>query len=354
MLLIDVGKDEVGYTYVADAAAECIRFDDETFADSDALARSLSPLVKIMKVTGSYFDKCTGGDNHTTNTEGNEEENNNKQSSNLFAKYAAVLTIFVWFVALWLFMAFRADDQFGELLISKLVMTAIHCEVAIVKTAYYFVSRSGKLDDLLHQMRVSSDFVRKLPKLVKARIILFAPSSIAFSVLYIYTIFFTNGKLDFFVCSFVLLIPLNSHWLTVAKSVFTVVDIWVLHGFIWTLTMNQLLGEILIRQFQMINHRFRIASNRRGQFKGKLKTFRKRHQALCRDVRTVDSLLMITNAAIFFRQMFVIILLLYNFVFLGLPDPAVLSVYFILFLLSATMLTVCTTSGTLINHSVSI
>lgn len=334
-------------------AAGHIRIDEEIFADRDALKKCLSPLIRIMKFTGSYFENCFDSNKCVTGITGNKVQSyDNKLMSNFAATYSAVLTILVWIIAIRLCTAFDANERFDESLINKLVIAVVHCETAVVKTAYYFASRSGKLDHLLRQVRVTPDFVRVLRKTMIMRIVTFAISSAVFAALFLYAIFFTNGKFDFFVAPFVTRIPVNDQWLNVTKWLFVLVDQLVLHSFIWSLTMNQILIEILLRQFKIVNNQFGAACSRRGRFLGKLKTFRNRHQELCRFVQTVDSFQMITNATIFGGQMFVLVIMLYGFIIVGYPDQIVLGVYVMLFVIAGFTLAYCTMNGSLLNYSV--
>jgi len=117
---------------------------------------------------------------------------------------------------------------------------------------------------------------------------------------------------------------------------------------------NQMLTEILYRQFEQLNERFRSSVNRRGRIAGSLKIFRKRHQTLRQVVQVADSFMMLSNVSGFVCQMFVVIVLLYAFVFISYPDPVIEVILLIAFVSNALGLLVLVFSGMMINIAVRI
>jgi hypothetical protein len=340
-------RDDVNCCTIDTTASDRFRFDDEIFAENGALAKVLSPVLRILNICGSYFE------NHKTTNE--VQHTGGRQSSTCGTKYSTALTLFLWINAIRLLTAFTADDKFDELLINKLVMVSNYFQSAIVATACLFASRSGQLDQFLRHFRITTDFVTVVHRFTMARVVFFLVFSSVYVGLFIYAIYFTGGSFDFLMAPFItgVLMPFNGVWLYVAKSVCVVVNFLVLVIWVWPRVFNQILNEMLYRQFQIINDRFRMTITRRGLFNGSIKVFRNRHLLLGQAVRTIDQFTMIMNAASFCGNTFIIIVLLYAFVFLNYSNTIVIGIYVIL--LASSMLSVVLTlvNGMLVNTSVS-
>lgn len=356
MLVEENAKGDIGDDAPAnDAALDRIKFDDEIFADIDALARSLSPIIKLLKLTGSYFESYNANGDHRTKQQ-HTERNDCKHSSWNFAEiYSAALTILLWFDIVRLLTAFiAADNKFNEMLVNKLVMVIILAQNASMKTAFYFAARSGRLVQALHQLRITNDFIKVPRELVGVRVAVYSISLAIYMAFFVYALFLTDGSFNFVVTPFVALVPINDGWLIVAKSLFALVNVLSLQSFLWPMTLYQTLARVLTRQFRMLNSRFKIANSQRRQFKGSLKIMRNRHQALCFAVRSVDSCLTAAPAAIFCGEMFTIIVLLYGFMFLNYTNPFVIVVYSSALAFSVVSLSTNVVNGTMLNSEVGV
>jgi hypothetical protein len=152
---------------------------------------------------------------------------------------------------------------------------------------------------------------------------------------------------------FVTIIPVTGLWYHVAKTACVIMNFMSLLAWLWPRVLNQILTEILLRQFQIINKRFHEAITRRGHFKDSVKKFRHRHLAIAEAVRTVDRFSMVMNAASFGGHTFIMILLLYAFIFTTYSNPAVFGISMFMLAASSVSVTANSIHGTLVNNSVS-
>jgi hypothetical protein len=264
---------------VIDDDADHHRADDTGPGQRNGLAKSLSPMLKMMRIWGLYFGChgrfCFSQQSYATCQDGEEYL---KVRRNIYPKIALVT---LWINALRLALMYNAGDStFDSSAINKCVYLFIYLQCAVMQTSYFIASHSGKLDRLLDELIVSSEFAEQVRKHAMACIVynsLIATFSIAAGIR---AIFMSNGEFDFVLAPFVTLIPVNDNWLIVLKILSFVVYSLVIHSWLWTLLMNVTITVILFLLFRQLNIRFRRAVGHRGQFKGNLKTFRSRHQAL--------------------------------------------------------------------------
>jgi hypothetical protein len=208
------------------------------------------------------------------------------------------------------------------------------------------------MNEFLRQLRVRRDFVTVIRKLTIGHMIFSLQFNIVYSGFFMYCIFFDDTKyFSFLIAPFDAVFPINGSWIYAIKFIYCIVTLLAIQTYLWPATMDHVLTEILIKQFQLVNKRFRICCTQRGYFNESLKTFRNRHQALCRAVRTADSFFMLTNVC-FCCQMFTVIILCYAIAFIQIQNGAVANIYFILLVTSIVGLAVYTRNGTLLNNSV--
>jgi len=134
-------------------------FCGEPFADNGELLSSLSPLLTSMKLFGLYFHRQ---ERHQRPTTDDPEWNSEKRSQPIIPglrAYATVALILVWLNAVRLFSLFREGDRFGSFLLIKTMTFAGLNLAAIMYTAYYYASHSGKLYKVLGTLPVTRDCV---------------------------------------------------------------------------------------------------------------------------------------------------------------------------------------------------
>jgi hypothetical protein len=336
------------------AAEERVRFRDENVADSDALINGLSPMLKIMTVSGTYFKVCYECNKVCTRHASDAEcgKPNGQWSRNFGSKYAIATFILLWINSIRLLSSFTTDEKLGTLLINKLVNVAITAQCATVHTAYYIASRYGYLDRVLREVRVTTDFANQLSKLVIKHIIFNAFVTVLYLCFFVYVLYFTSGPFDFLVAPFNACILVDETWLYIVKSIMLMFNILAQQALQCTFTMGLILTELFDQQFKLINRQFRLAINRRGKLNESLKVFRNRHQALSKEVRICDSFVKLANVSCC-CPMFVIIVILYALIFINDLEATVIGAYFIMLVGSVLGLSTCVGNAMKINQEVS-
>jgi hypothetical protein len=332
--------------------AENHKFRGETFAERSALATKLSPLFRMLKVWGLYFE--SDADKTAQMRAQRKLKKKCGTSRNGTKAYSTFILVILWLNALRLVSAFSERDEFGTSLINKLATISFFFQSAVKCTAYHVASRRGHVNTLLRRLRVSTDFLGVVRKLTVGQIVFNAQCNVMFSGFFLYAVLFDSSKYFWFLCAPVVAeVQMSVTWLYTMKLTCYLVTLLAIQAYFWPATMDQVLTDILIKQFQLVNKRFRTCCSRQGHFNESLKTFRHRHQDLCRAVRTADSFFMVTNVSCC-CQIFTVIIVLYALTFIEIENGALGNVYLLLLFTNIFGLIVTTYNGTLINHSVRI
>ena len=124
-------------------------------------------------------------------------------------------------------------------------------------------------------------------------------------------------------------------------------------------SVNYLVTSVLYDQFQALNRDFHRAVSDSGEFRGNIREFRRRHQALSRSVQNADQFMMISNVAGFVCQIINLIVVFYGTLFFrqesSFSRQFVSIVYVIYVIWLATILaglTLTACQGIVINHVV--
>jgi len=133
-------------------------FCGEPFADNGDLLSSLSPLLTSMKLFGLYFHRKDRCQRLTDDLECKTVKTRQTIVPGLRA-YATVVLILVWFNAVRMFSLFYKRDHIGSCLMLKIMIFAGMNLAAIMYTAYYYASHSGKLYKVLRTLPVTRDCV---------------------------------------------------------------------------------------------------------------------------------------------------------------------------------------------------
>jgi hypothetical protein len=333
-----------------------LKADQEVFGQRQALAGSLSPILKMMRIWGFYFGRHgrTWTRVHSQETQLQESERyKNNDGGKRQMVYSTIVLLILWANALRCFLAFEQGDKFDTRTIRKIVFVLIFLQCAVMQTSYYIASWSGSLDHILERLNVTQKFADQIYKYSFACVAcnsVTAVSSIAGTV---YAMFFFDGSFDFGVAPFTTLIPIDGTMLNVLKALMFLVYSFVMQAWIWPLLTNLMMTAILCLLFRQFNDRFWKELNRRGQFSGNLKTFRSRHQSLCEIVCIADSFIRLGNVASIVCQMAIVTVLLFQLTIIGFIDAFNGLVFLLLFLVNAVALSICTISGILVNDVVS-
>ena len=172
-------------------------FCGEPFADNGELLSSLSPLLFSMKLFGLYFHR---EDRHRRRTDDPEwnPATTTRTSSIWLRAYATIVLILVWLNAIRFVLAFNRSDHFGANLLTKLMVSAWFCLVAIVYSAHYFSSCTGKLEKVLLTLPVTKDCISVAHRAaVGLTAVIWMGSAFNMSVLAYINFFSTDGNYDF-------------------------------------------------------------------------------------------------------------------------------------------------------------
>lgn len=349
-------------------------FPDEPLADRCALTRSVYPLLFCMKIWGMYFQ--SNGDhvclrNAAEPDKRDVDADDGKTSSSKATNrtnWGRTYTVFVLVIswsyrghflviswanaARWLTVFNAADNSFGFQLIVKLTQFSLLPLCAVLQTSYVIAAWTGKLDAVLHDIRITEVVADRIRR--RAKILAFSSvfGGLFNSATITYSFFVWNGY-DFMVTPLVTHIPVGNVALIIGKNVVVLIDTIVKQSFYLPVLMNYVLSYVLHERFQALNARFRRACDGRGRFDGELKMFRHCHLTYCQAVKTADRVMMLINAGSFCCNMFTAVILLYLLICVNIPDTvwAVNCVFMLCG--SLTLLSECTGLGIMMNREVS-
>ena len=148
---------------------------------------------------------------------------------------------------------------------------------AIMYSACYYASHSGKLNKVLLTLPVTQDCVtsaRRTAIVVTATMWIAAVVNLSIVV---YTHFTIDGGFDFTIAPFVTYFDVPEGRVTVAKICGCLAFIFLFPGMLIAHGMSLLIVFIFWHQFNKLKRHFRRAVGKRGYFNGDLSLFRRRH-----------------------------------------------------------------------------
>jgi hypothetical protein len=341
----DAENDDVDDSKTVNNEIEELIIAGESFADRQALARCLSPMLTCMKVLGAYFS-------NDTRSSADEKSRKRTWKENGQLIYCITMLALLWLNAARSSSIFTASDVFGLQFCLKLATMALMILCAILHTSYFIASHSGNLDRIINELRIGPESVAYFRKFV----VLFIAQSFVILMIcilfFIYIVFLTNGSLDFLLAPFVTQIPVNVNMRFVIKFVYMICFFHMVPSWVFLQMMNHMLAVIFHRQFSLLNNRFKQAIDKRGRFKGDLKIFRQRHHRLCQFVKLSDGFFMFGNLACFLCHAVIVIVLLFSLLFCNVWDPLMTIGFSFIMVGSALGLIWATTDSIMVNHEV--
>jgi len=295
--------------------------------NGESLMKSLSPLLKSMRLFGLYFhwfrkttSSATEGEHRvdiapTTTAKGKCSS----LSAKLVAIYAIGLLVYLWLNAVRLLTMFTSSDTMMAVILSKVFLTTWHFQCAMQQTAYFVACRSGKLDRVLENIRLNSPmcstFSRHLA--VKLTAVAWLVAAVNFSF-YAYSLLFTGGLAD------MLITPVKSYIhvanLTPYRVSFAIASLPMHVAWCFPAALTLMISTIFAFQFHNLAVRMRQVIEHSKE-SGKeiqpedIEAIRQQHQILCRNVERADSFLRIHHFAGFFGPLVIIISVLYIIIF---------------------------------------
>jgi len=255
-------------------------FCGEPFADSGELLSSLSPLLFSMKVFGLYFHR---EDRLRLRTDDPQRSPTAKATGGAWNKlrvYATVVLIVAWLNVFRLGSLFRKSDRFNAMLLIKISIVAWCGLSAIIQTAYYYASHTGKLLKVLLTLPVTPDCIRRARR---AAIVItaFAWVSLIMNEAFgIYLYFGNDGRFDYGLAPMVTYIEIPEDKIIIARFIGCLLHSLPLPCSLFSLLMTQVLVYVFYRQFRKLKKNFCRAVGKRGQFTGDLSVFRRRHRLM--------------------------------------------------------------------------
>ena len=258
-----------------DAAGFC----GESFADNGELLSSLSPLLFSMKLFGLYFERQDRHRRRTGDPESNHPATTTARTSSTCLRiYATVVLILVWLNAARFLTVFNGSDRFGVNLLTKMMVSAWFSLVAIIYSANYFSSYTGKLQKVLLTLPVTKDCV-SVARLAAVGLtaVIWMSSAFNMSVLVYINFFSTAGDYDFNLAPLVIFVDVPDNVITVARVGGFLAYLFIFPGALFSFAMSLLLVIVFCHQFKKLKKGFRRALGKRGRFHDDLASFRQRH-----------------------------------------------------------------------------
>ena len=332
-------------------------FCGEPFADNGELLSSLSPLLFSMKLCGLYFHRENWHRRRSDDPECNPVTTKTGTFLSGLRVYATIVLFLVWLNAVRLFSLFGRNDHFGAPLLMKITVFAVIHLSAIMYTACYFASHTGKLYKVLLTLPVTPDCVTGARRVaVGVTAIIWIASIVNLSILAFIHLSTRHGEYDFTFAPFITYMKVPEAKITIARSCGFLMYISVFPGSLFAHEMSLLVVYIFCHQFKKLKKHFRHAVGKRGRFIGNLSSFRRRHQMLSRAVGKVDGFLMFGNVGGFVCHIANIIILLYSIMFYrestATPVSAITHVFWLMSNLKGLFFSA--TTAILVNHMVCI
>jgi len=252
-------------------------FCGESFAANGELLSSLSPLLFSMKVFGLYFHR---GDPLRRRTDDPQRSPTTGTACNKLRVYATVFLVVAWLNVFRLAFLFTNSDHFGAMLMMKICVLLSFGLSAVLQTAYYYASHTGKLLKVLLTLPVTPDCVRGARR---ATIVLTAfgwVTMITNGTIAVSFYFYTDGKYDYNLAPMFTYIEIPGDKMIFARLVGGILHCLVFPCSLFALLMTQVLVYLFYHEFKKLKKNFCRALGKRGQFTGDLSVFRRRHKLM--------------------------------------------------------------------------
>jgi hypothetical protein len=295
----------------------------------------LLPLFKVMETWGFYFksdmkhNECANSDveqkewSREAKTAGGARGTLSKTTTPKWRKYySAIVLVVLWINALRFTTSFERSDRFGLLLITKLVTVPFGLLSTISQTSYFVASYTGHLDSVLRSIHVNPMLAKRLRRHSSFLGYTSYIGCFMTSGFVAYLLFYRDDEYAFALAPFVTQIEVSQTSRVAVKIFCILLDLISKNAFIMPFLMNFVLTFALIEKFRSFNDRFRKAASNRHGFDGDLAAFRRHHRTLCHEVRLIDQVLMVCNAASFCCNLFSLVWLFYGLLVLGYKEAA--------------------------------
>jgi len=257
-------------------------FDDdgfcgEPFADNGELLSSLSPMLFSIKLFGLYFHREDRLRRRSDDPGWNPATTTPSTASNKLRVYATVALILSWLNVFRLAFLFTNSDHFGAVLLMKIPVFTWFVLSAIMRTAYYYASHTGKLLKVLLTLPMTQDCVRGAHRVAIGITALAWINMIINGTVSIHFYFGTDGKFDYILAPMVTYIEIPDDKVVFARLIGNLLHVLLIPSYVFAALMTQVLVYVFYHQFRKLKKNFSLALGKRRQFSGDLSVFRRRH-----------------------------------------------------------------------------
>lgn len=368
--------------YEDDSDDDDMKFPGEIYADRNALLESLNPLIVFLRIFGLYFKQknvkkrqqnadaiaqvnglADSTESVLTNASSKPISENNaakKFCESLRMRwhpskiYSVFILALLWGNVARYMLVFTGSEGFEAPLINKLTTLAWMLLAAIMQTSCVVACWSGRFDRVLRELRVTEEFansIRKKSKISTYVAVFFFTINIIFVAV---TTFIEHGQFQNMYAPFYSFIHISGRGVFVVKAAYLMVAVYIVSAWMIPQASNNMLAMVICLQYYALNKKFLEAIDETGKFNGNLRTFRRRHQALCRAVKRADNFVMISNVAGFICHMSTVILYLYSLIRSSSVDVLTNAAFYYYFILNAAGLILTTANGIAVNEMVSL
>jgi len=312
------------------------------------MTECLRPLLTSMRLCGLYFSRrreVTTGD----------EPDNKSCKWNPWMIHAVFVIALLWLNVVRMFSAFTSEDEFGLILLSKIITVVWMTQCAVSQTAFYATSHLGTLQDVFLKMTLSDKCATYLRKMALVCTAVAWSVIVVGSAFFVYIFFFSDEFMD------IVIAPLQSY-VTISNTLIPRIVVYFFtfylqSAYVFPQVVTFLLAVLLRFQFKRVNEALEryldCQDGRMGDCE--IEAIRQQHQEIAMSVSRIDDCLMFSNASAFCCQLFCFIIVLYMLVFYHsfINDPFVMTGYVVWVILMSAGLAFTAAGGIIINHYVS-
>jgi len=237
-----------------------------------------------MKLFGLYFYRQDRRRRPTDDPEWNPVSTTSVTPWNKLRVYATVVLILAWLNAFRLVCMFNSSDYFGELLLMKISWIAWCILSAMLQTAYYYASHTGKLLKVLLTLSVTQDCVRGTRRAAVALTAFAWVTLVENGMFSVYYFSATDGKYDHGLAPMVTHIEVPEDKMSAARCIGSLLHFLVFPGSLFAQVMTQVLVYVFYNQFRNLKRNFCRSLGKQGEFNGDLSVFRRRHSLVDEEI----------------------------------------------------------------------
>ena len=301
----------------------------------------LQPLLRSMRLFGLYFSR--------------PESDKKSCKWNGWMIHAVFVVALLWINFVRMLSVFTSDDEFGLILLNKMIFVIWSFQCAVSQTAFYAASHLGRLQQVLLKIKLSDECAKYLRRIANIYTAVAWSLISIFSAFFVYGIFFAGGFMDLMAAPLQIHVTISN--LLIPRIFLYVLTFYLLSAHIFPQLMTFLLAKLITFQFKFVEKELARCLDSQDGLVGdsEIETIRLQHQKIAMCVSHIDDCLMFSNASAFCCQLSCFIINLYMLVFYNaaISDPVVISAYAFWTILMSVGLTFTAAGGIMINHYVS-